>query len=305
MNITGQAPPSSSWPSLVHKEHRKEVTSTQQVIKDMLKGSDPINVDDVYCISADVQTDGKGRGNRHWESPMGMTFGSRRRDHLNFGCAMESILLFVDKSQVCRVPGLTQVLAASVANAIDTFLSRKSAKKTQLKWPNDIIIQDRKVGGILAEVVTGYGSEEGKVAVVIGVGVNVEVEDEVLEGLKRARWPAGSLKSSEGFEWKEDLTVPALRAAILDKFISNAKLWKSAPEGCYVPPAISMQVIGRQVMVGEKVRVSVGEGKVISGTHSGMDEHGYLIVTKDNGEKEFLELAYSVYFYGDLRLSGT
>ncbi|KAF4651903.1 hypothetical protein FOZ61_008740 [Perkinsus olseni] len=273
---------SSSWPGSVHREHHKEVTSTQLVVKDMLKNADSINVEDMYCVSADVQTTGKGRGNHHWESPV--------------GCAMQSILLFVKESQVRRVPGLTQVMAVSVANAIDSFMSsRKSASKTQLKWPNDIIIQGKKVGGILAEVVAG--SKNGKMPVVIGVGVNVDVGDQVLGDLKRARWPAGNLKSCEGVEWKTELTVAALRNAILDQFLINAKQWMCAPNGCYVPPAVSMQVIGRQVMVGEKVRVSVGDGKIITGVHSGMDEHGYLIVTLDNGKREVVMTGE--FLYGD------
>lgn len=39
------------------------------------------------------------------------------------------------------------------------------------------------------------GPKKGKIPVAIGVGINVAVDDEVLEGLKRARWPAGSLVS--------------------------------------------------------------------------------------------------------------
>ncbi|KAF4730400.1 hypothetical protein FOZ63_008540, partial [Perkinsus olseni] len=157
------------------------------------------------------------------------------------------------------------------------------------------IIQGKKVGGILAEVVAG--SKNGKMPVVIGVGVNVDVGDQVLGDLKRARWPAGNLKSCDGVEWKTELTVAALRNAILDQFVINAKQWMCAPNGCYVPPAVSMQVIGRQVMVGEKVRVSVGDGKIITGVHSGMDEHGYLIVTLDNGKREVVMTGE--FLYGD------
>ncbi|EEQ98284.1 hypothetical protein Pmar_PMAR017578 [Perkinsus marinus ATCC 50983] len=85
---------SPTWPGKVHKEHHKEVTSTQLLIKEMLKGNDTIDVNDMYCVSTNVQTAGKGRGKHCWESPI--------------GCAMQSILLFVDEAQVRRVPGLTQ-----------------------------------------------------------------------------------------------------------------------------------------------------------------------------------------------------
>ncbi|KAF4757524.1 hypothetical protein FOZ63_009382 [Perkinsus olseni] len=280
---------SASWPRKVHRDHYEEVTSTQTIVKDMLRDLGSLSVDDVYCVSADTQTEGKGRGNRRWIS-------SR-------GCAMQSILIFVEESQAERCWGLSEVMAVSVVEVIDGFMGRGSCRNTQLKWPNDIIMNGMKVGGILrAEAITDAGSKEGKVPVVVGVGVNVDVEQEILEQLKRVRWPATSLRSCEGCDWRADLTVPNLREAILEKFVINARLWWEELESCYIPPVVLQKLTGRQVMVGEKIRVRDGDGRIMSGVHSGVDEHGYLIVTLAEGKREVL--ARGEFLYGDDQPTG-
>ncbi|KAF4692399.1 hypothetical protein FOZ60_013512 [Perkinsus olseni] len=280
---------SASWPRKVHRDHYEEVTSTQTIVKDMLRDLGSLSVDDVYCVSADTQTEGKGRGNRRWIS-------SR-------GCAMQSILIFVEESQAERCWGLSEVMAVSVAEVIDGFMGRGSCRNTQLKWPNDIIINGMKVGGILrAEAITDAGSKEGKIPVVVGVGVNVDVEQEILEQLKRVRWPATSLRSCEGCDWRADLTVPNLREAILEQFVINARLWREELESCYISPVVLHKLTGRQVMVGEKIRVRDGDGRIMSGLHSGVDEHGYLIVTLADGKREVL--ARGEFLYGDDQPTG-
>ena len=103
-------------------------------------------------VVADAQTAGKGRRGRQWESPAGENI-------------YMSILLRPD----CvpdRAPMLTLVMAYSVAKVVRElgFLD------VQIKWPNDLALENRKLAGILTELVV---SETGKIGIVIGIGINV------------------------------------------------------------------------------------------------------------------------------------
>ncbi|KAF4703452.1 hypothetical protein FOZ62_022118, partial [Perkinsus olseni] len=109
-------------------------------------------------------------------------------------------------------------------------------------------------------------------------------------------------RSCEGCDWRADLTVPNLREAILEQFVINARLWREELESCYISPVVLHKLTGRQVMVGEKIRVRDGDGRIMSGLHSGVDEHGYLIVTLADGKREVL--ARGEFLYGDDQPTG-
>ena len=99
------------------------------------------------CLLTDVQTAGRGRLQRRWDSKDG-----------------ENILLSWVNDWTCQlsdVPRLTLLLAAEIAYELDLYV----------KWPNDIMTEDgKKVGGILSSIHT-LGSEVH--TVIIGVGINV------------------------------------------------------------------------------------------------------------------------------------
>lgn len=103
-------------------------------------------------IVAETQTNGLGRRGRTWESPKG--------ENLYF-----SVLLKPDFSKE-KAPMLTLVMAVAVARAI----ARASGLDAQIKWPNDIVLNSKKVCGILTQMQI---SKEGEAAVIIGVGINV------------------------------------------------------------------------------------------------------------------------------------
>ena len=99
------------------------------------------------CLLTDVQTAGRGRLQRRWDSSDG-----------------ENILLSWVNDWTCQlsdVPRLTLLLAAEIAHEFDLYV----------KWPNDIMTEDgKKVGGILSSIHT-LGSDTH--TVIIGVGMNV------------------------------------------------------------------------------------------------------------------------------------
>jgi BirA family biotin operon repressor/biotin-[acetyl-CoA-carboxylase] ligase len=99
-------------------------------------------------VIAEAQTDGRGRGGKHWESPAGL------------GLWM-SFLLRPDGE---GAPSLTPILVGlATAKAIEVSCR---GLRPRIKWPNDVLVNGLKVGGILCEGV-------GPGAVVVGVGLNI------------------------------------------------------------------------------------------------------------------------------------
>jgi BirA family transcriptional regulator, biotin operon repressor / biotin---[acetyl-CoA-carboxylase] ligase len=104
------------------------------------------------CILADRQTGGRGRRGRGWESPVGL--------------GLYASILVRSSLPAPRIPLIT--LAAGLA-AVDAIQHVTSAIP-RLKWPNDVLLEGRKVAGILTETAT-VGSRMSHA--VIGLGINV------------------------------------------------------------------------------------------------------------------------------------
>ena len=96
-------------------------------------------------VMADIQTRGKGRFDRAWYSPEG-------------GLWM-STLLISDKSQVMNLIGAVAI--CETMNTYDILLG--------IKWPNDILLNGKKIGGVLAEPVDGK--------IILGLGLNLNIRD--------------------------------------------------------------------------------------------------------------------------------
>jgi BirA family biotin operon repressor/biotin-[acetyl-CoA-carboxylase] ligase len=103
---------------------------------------------------ADAQTRGRGRLGRHWHSPPG--------ENLYASFLLRPLL------DAKRAPLVTLASGLAVADVIASLLP--SAKVT-LKWPNDVLIDDRKVAGILSEAHLGA---EDRAWIVVGIGINVK-----------------------------------------------------------------------------------------------------------------------------------
>jgi BirA family transcriptional regulator, biotin operon repressor / biotin---[acetyl-CoA-carboxylase] ligase len=110
---------------------------------------------------ADHQTSGRGRRDRTWVAPPGSSL-------------LVSILLRPDLP-----PDRLQLVTAAVALAARSACSRVAGVTPDLKWPNDLIVETRKLGGILAESLVSAHS----IAVVVGLGLNVEWPDERPSGI--------------------------------------------------------------------------------------------------------------------------
>ncbi|MGC2173925.1 MAG: biotin--[acetyl-CoA-carboxylase] ligase [Acidimicrobiales bacterium] len=131
-------------------EHFEEIDSTNTYLKRrVLDGSS-----EGLVAFADFQSAGRGRLDRSWVAPP--------RTSLLFSVALRPTL---DANDL-------QLAVAAVALATRGALERLSGLRAQLKWPNDLIVGDRKLGGVLAEIVAPPSGFD----VVVGVGLNLTYE---------------------------------------------------------------------------------------------------------------------------------
>ena len=123
--------------------HFEEIDSTNNYLKNNYQ-----HLDDFTFASADYQSQGKGRNNRTWISKAG--------ENLMFS------LLIKDDYLMERPTIISLVVAVEVAVILETY----GIKKVSIKWPNDVLVGDKKICGILAEgQLPNY--------LVVGVGLNI------------------------------------------------------------------------------------------------------------------------------------
>ena len=106
---------------------------------------------DGHVMMAEVQTAGRGRRGRKWESPFGRTI---------------ALTLGVD---IDRPASAVSCLSLVVGVAVADALLSVGVAGVRLKWPNDVLIEGGKVGGILTELVVATQPVE----VIVGIGINV------------------------------------------------------------------------------------------------------------------------------------
>ena len=202
--------------------------STNAVVADRARAGEPAGL----VVVAEQQTAGRGRLDRTWVSPprSGLTF---------------SVLLRPDGGP----SGWLSLLAGvAVARALRTHASVDA----RLKWPNDVLVGDRKVCGVLAEV-----PSEG--AVVVGIGLNVTTRQEELPVET-----ATSLRLAGASTTDRDTLLRAvlreLRTAGADQESAKAEYRTLCST------------------LGASVRVDLPDGTAVSGRATEVDDEGRLLV---------------------------
>ena len=108
----------------------------------------------VHVVVTDNQTEGRGRHGRTWQSPPGS------------GLCLS--LAYTFEQQPADLSALTLALGLGVIDALESL----GVTGVQLKWPNDLVAADGKLGGILTET---QAQRSGEISVVTGVGLNVDL----------------------------------------------------------------------------------------------------------------------------------
>ncbi|HTX25406.1 MAG TPA: biotin--[acetyl-CoA-carboxylase] ligase [Streptosporangiaceae bacterium] len=208
-------------------------------------------------LAAEEQSAGRGRMGRAWVSPpcAALTFSVLLRP------------LPVPPARRGWITLLAGVAAASAVRAV-------TAVGARLKWPNDVLVGDAKLAGILAEAAAD--------AVVVGIGVNVSTEPDELP--PPGPGPAGPLAATslvaEGWASPDrDL----LLAAVLGELEHWYLAWRRAggdPGRC----GLAEQYARLCATPGRLVRVELPGGQLIEGVAAGIDPAGRLLVRVADGE---------------------
>ena len=138
--------------------HFKTIDSTNHFARTLIKEE----IDEGSIVVADIQTSGRGRNNRLWSSPIGGLWFS--------------VILYPD---ISSKKGMTVTMAASVSVA--DAIKKSFGLNTEIKWPNDILINGKKVCGILTEIET---KNDRIFYSIVGIGINVNNDlDSELENI--------------------------------------------------------------------------------------------------------------------------
>ncbi len=221
------------------------VTSTNDVLRERARAGAPEGT----ALIAEAQSAGRGREGRSWLSPPGNLF--------------LSVLLrpALEPEALSALPLLAGV---AVAEASASF-----GVTARLKWPNDVMVGERKLGGVLIEAAFSGTCVD---FVVVGIGLNLTAQaGKITEELRDV---ATSLRAETG------RSVAALEAA--RAILSRLGVWydRLAGEG-----AASVLGAWRSASVpwwGERVEV-ISSGTRVEGTARGIDESGALLLLKDDG----------------------
>ena len=127
----------------------KEVASTNTVAKFLSMN----NIENGSVVISERQTKAKGRSGKSWESPLGGIWLS---------------IILNPNVDYSKLPLITLATGVAVAKTLE----RIGVENPEIKWPNDIIINDKKVCGILTEAVTKFNTIEN---VIIGVGIDANL----------------------------------------------------------------------------------------------------------------------------------
>lgn len=213
---------------------------------------------DGALVTADAQTAGRGRLGRRWSSPPG-------RD--------------VYASVIVR-PGVAPTGFGSVSLAVAVGLREglvslfgdQLASRLALKWPNDLLLDGRKLAGILCE--SRWRGRE--VELVIGFGINVHRERDEFEPELRAR--ATSLALELAPEHRRGRA--AILAAVLDELERNLDRFFAEPGGF---AAIRSRYEPHCLVIGQTIEVAEPSGRRFIAIAEGLDQDGALRVRPCEG----------------------
>lgn len=169
----------------MNRIHFESIDSTNTYLKNNYQ-----NLDNYTFVSSNLQTQGRGRTNRVWDS---------EDNNLLFS------LLIKDNRYYSKVNAISILTAYSIIEILSTY----KINNLSIKWPNDIYAGENKICGILLESV----SKENLECLIIGVGINVNQTEFVNEYIHEA--------TSMKLQLNKDINIDELKDKVYEKLISN------------------------------------------------------------------------------------
>ena len=223
-------------------------------------------------VIADEQTQGRGRRGSIWESPPGLNL------YISILLRPETFRL-----ELPHWPRLTHTAGLAIARCVDQHVPRCTA---QIKWPNDVYINGKKIAGILTE--TGHQATNQAAFAVVGIGVNVLLTKEDLP--KEIQSIATSLQIEAP---EQNFSREAVAAKLAQEL---AKLLPLVPQRF---SAILSEISARSYLLGHEV-VWETEQETRTGIAECLDEEGRLLVRIEGGNKIALNSVEKIRRLADL-----
>jgi BirA family transcriptional regulator, biotin operon repressor / biotin---[acetyl-CoA-carboxylase] ligase len=224
----------------------QRVGSTNDAARQLAEAGCP----DGTCVLAEEQTAGRGREERTWSSPAGQGIW---------------LSLVLRPARPAEPGALPLLVGLAVARALTPFCKPAVPR---VKWPNDILLDDRKLGGILCE---GAWERERLSFVVAGIGLNVlqlpaDFPPELRDSATSVREAAG---------WSPS------RAELAGAVVGEVRRVLESP----VLDAVALAELERRdALRGRAVRVTAGGGQELSGEALGIGADGSLLVRATGDE---------------------
>lgn len=226
----------------------KTVDSTNEELRRLIQSG----VREGSVVVADEQTAGRGRQGRSWFSPAGENI------YLS--------LLLTPRLPLESPSSITLVMGVAIAEALEELCDLP----VQLKWPNDLQIHGRKVGGILSEL--EIPSEELP-RLIVGIGLNVNIQKNELP--------------TDIFDLATSLAIESRTVWLRDKIMKHVL---SHIEGAYhdfITRGFSFfqpRYLRRSALEGKHIAITEN-GECLTGMVCGVDENGLLQLQLDVKEK--------------------
>lgn len=235
--------------------YKEEVDSTNTSAKELsAKG-----VKNGSVIVANYQKKGKGRNGKIWTSPC--------------GCNVYMSILLKPKFSPEVAQGMTIIAAVSVADAIASV----TTLKPQIKWPNDILVNSKKVSGILTEMSTQNMTIEH---IIVGIGINVNLEEKDMENNIKDIATSLLIESKNMSHSNGPVDRNRLITAILNKFDKYYEMFLSTGLS-----SVLQYYQKYFTLIGKEIEMNI-ENRRVKGRVVGIDSKGALLLKTGENELE-------------------
>lgn len=216
------------------------------------------NLPDFSVLVAGFQSAGRGRSGRQWQAPAGSSL-------------FVSVLLKPQYLSAAKMSWLPLLAGLAICKSINELSPSKPAT---LKWPNDVLIENNKISGVLSELVADLSG------VVIGAGINIKQEkaDLPIENATSLNIELGRLPD---YDEVLSLYLKHLRE-LYDAYVGHG--------GDAVQCGLRFQVMSNCQTLGLRVKAIMPGDKEVLGEAVGIDDSGRLILLPD-GSKSVLAVA--------------
>jgi BirA family biotin operon repressor/biotin-[acetyl-CoA-carboxylase] ligase len=235
-------------------QHFASVDSTNTLLLEAAANGAPEGT--VYL--ADEQTAGRGRGGHTWHSAPG--------DGLYFSVLVQPPLLLEDALHLSLATGL----------AAQQAIHEITGVSVDIRWPNDLLVGKKKLGGILVETAVEPGPNPMLRYAVIGIGINVSQQDFPGE--------LATIATSLALEAHESIIGSVSRQPLLVGLLRQLDIELMRLEGTsmFSGSNLLQRFTERSSWVSGK-RVQVPEQGGYTGTTAGLNPQGFLLVDADDG----------------------